>query len=302
MWALRSTVGTPPEVVALDPHAPDQEPRPVLAMAPAEPWPGRVEEVHAQAEDGTALRAWLVVPAEHEGPVPLAVLIHGGPLGSWDAWSWRWQPQLWAARGYAVLLPDPALSVGYGQAMVERGWQEWGGTPYTDVLALTDAALERPDLDSARTAVLGGSYGGYLTNWVIGHTDRFRCAVTHASLWELTGFAATTDDSRAWTDWFGDPVERADFYREWSPATYADAISTPTLVVHGEQDHRVPVGEGLRLFTDLQRRGVGSALLYFPDENHWVLKPGNVRVWYDAVLGWLDRHLLDAEWERPALA
>jgi len=186
--------------------------------------------------------------------------------------------------------------------MIERGWQQWGGAPYDDVLALTDAALTRADLDAGRTAVLGGSYGGYLTNWVIGHTGRFRCAVTHASLWELTGFQGSTDDGWAWRDWFGDPVARADFYREWSPSTYADAISTPTLVIHGERDYRVPVGEGLRLWTDLQSRGVDSRLLYFPDENHWVLKPGNTRVWYDAVLGWLDRHLLAADWSRPALA
>jgi len=299
---LRSRVGTPPEVVSLVPGVADQTPTVLHAAPPAEPLPGRVEEVHATAADGTPLRAWLVLPVAAPGPSPLAVFIHGGPLASWNAWSWRWQPQLLAARGYAVLLPDPALSTGYGQRMIERGWQQWGGAPYDDVLALTDAALTRADLDAGRTAVLGGSYGGYLTNWVIGHTGRFRCAVTHASLWELTGFQGSTDDGWAWRDWFGDPVARADFYREWSPSTYADAISTPTLVIHGERDYRVPVGEGLRLWTDLQSRGVDSRLLYFPDENHWVLKPGNTRVWYDAVLGWLDRHLLAADWSRPALA
>ncbi len=198
--------------------------------------------------------------------------------------------------------PDPALSTGYGQAHIDRGWQEWGGTPYTDVLALTDATIARADVDGARTAVLGGSYGGYLTNWVIGHTDRFRCAVTHASLWELTGFQGTTDDATAWADWFGDPVQREDFYRLWSPRSSAAAVVTPTLVIHGEQDHRVPVGEGLRLFTDLQERGVESALLYFPDENHWIRKPGNVRVWYDAVLRWLDHHLGAGGAVRPELA
>jgi len=303
VYALRSRVAAPPEVVALDPLAGDQEGLRVLhGRAPAEPWPGLAEEVHATAADGTPLRAWLVLPPRSPAPAPLAVLIHGGPLSSWNAWSWRWQPQLLAARGYAVLLPDPALSTGYGQAHIDRGWQEWGGTPYTDVLALTDATIARADVDGARTAVLGGSYGGYLTNWVIGHTDRFRCAVTHASLWELTGFQGTTDDATAWADWFGDPVQREDFYRLWSPRSSAAAVVTPTLVIHGEQDHRVPVGEGLRLFTDLQERGVESALLYFPDENHWIRKPGNVRVWYDAVLRWLDHHLGAGGAVRPELA
>ena len=307
VFALRSTVDSPPEVIALDPTAPGQEPRVLHAERPEQPWAGRLEEVSATAADGTALRAWLVLPAVADAdvaavpPHPLAVFIHGGPLGSWNAWSWRWQPMLFAARGYAVLLPDPALSTGYGQTMIDRGWQEWGGAPYTDVLALTDAALARGGLDPARTAVLGGSYGGYLTNWVIGHTDRFRCAVTHASLWELTGFQGTTDDATAWSDWFGDPVDRADFYRQWSPSSSLDAISTPTLVIHGEQDHRVPVGEGLRLWSDLQRRGVESAFLSFPDENHWVLQPGNIRVWYDAVLGWLDQHVRGVGAARPEL-
>ncbi|MCU1387169.1 MAG: peptidase prolyl oligopeptidase active site domain protein, partial [Ilumatobacteraceae bacterium] len=301
--ALRSTVGTPPEIVAFEATAADQEPRVVHAAAAAEPWPGTAVEVRTVAADGTELRAWLVLPdAPADGAAPpLAVFIHGGPLSSWNAWSWRWQPQLLAARGYAVLLPDPALSTGYGQAMIERGWQEWGGRPYTDVLALTDAALAQHHLDPDRTAVLGGSYGGYLTNWVVGHTDRFKCAVTHAALWDLTQFQGTTDDTVSWTDWWGDPDERAEFYREWSPSTYGERIVTPLLVVHGERDFRVPVGEGIRLWTELSQRGVESAFLYLPDENHWVLKPGNVRVWYDAVIGWLDRFLGDGGSARPDL-
>lgn len=306
LLALRSTVTTPPEVVELDPAESDQEPVVLHTTAPEAPWGTRVDEVEAGAPDGSSLRAWLVLPAasppaEPVEPAPLAVFIHGGPLASWNAWSWRWQPLLLAARGYAVLLPDPALSTGYGTAHIARGWQEWGGAPYDDVLALTDAATARADVDADSTAVLGGSYGGYLTNWVVGHTDRFRCAVTHASLWELTGFQGTTDDATAWSDWFGDPVQREDFYRHWSPHTYADAVTTPMLVIHGEQDHRVPVGEGLRLWSDLQRRGVESALLYFPDENHWVLQPGNTRVWYDAVLGWLEEHLRGGGPARPGL-
>jgi dipeptidyl aminopeptidase/acylaminoacyl peptidase len=185
--------------------------------------------------------------------------------------------------------------------MLERGWQEWGGRPYTDILALTDAALERPDLDAERTAVAGASYGGYMTNWIIGHTDRFRCAVSHAGVWDLISFRPTTDDLIDWELWFGDPGKRPEFYRQWSPSTYAEKITTPTLVTHGERDYRCPVGEGLALYSELQRRGVDSAMLYLPDENHWVLKPGNIRVWYQTVLAWLDHHLLDQPWERPHL-
>ncbi len=299
VYALRSRIATPPEVVALDPE-PGRPARVLYGIESEQPWPGRVEDLTTTARDGTPLRAWLVLP-DGDGPAPLVVAVHGGPLGSWNAWHWRWQPQLFAARGYAVLLPDPALSTGYGQAMIERGWDQWGGAPYDDVLALTDAAVERDDVDGQRTAIAGGSYGGYLTNWVIGHTDRFRAAVTHASLWDLQAFRGVTDDTVSWERWWGDPDRDAEHYRRWSPSTHAGAIRTPTLVVHGEQDYRVPVGEGLALYTELQRRDVPSALLYLPDENHWVVRPGNIRVWYGAVLAWLDHHVLGMPWRRPEL-
>jgi dipeptidyl aminopeptidase/acylaminoacyl peptidase len=302
VYALRSRIDTPPELVVLDDRTVDQEPRVLHAEGFGVDLPGVVEEVTARAADETRLRAWLVVPAETTSaqPAPLAVFIHGGPLGSWNAWQWRWQPMLLAACGYAVLLPDPALSVGYGQAMVDRGWGQWGGVPYDDVLALTDAAASRPDIDADRTAVLGGSYGGYLTNWTIAHTDRFRCAVTHASVWDMTSMRGVTDDGVDWEREFGHPRRDRENYDRWSPATFADAVVTPTLVIHGERDYRVPVGEGIALYTELQRAGVESQLLYFPDENHWILKPGNIAVWYDAVLAWLDRWVLDADPRRPA--
>lgn len=300
LYAVQSAWDVPPRVVALDPSAPEQEPRVVYAAELPEPLPGRLEEVHATAEDGTDLRAWLVVP-ESDGPVPLVVIPHGGPVHSSTGWSWRWQPQLLAARGYAALLPDPALSTGYGMDMIRRGWGQWGGTPYTDVLALTDAALTRPDLDAERTAVAGASYGGYLTNWIIGQTDRFRCAVSHAGIWRLEGFRPTTDHLAFWDQEFGSPHDRPEFYREWSPSTHVRNITTPTLVTHGELDYRCPVGEGISLYGELQRQGVPSAFLYLPDENHWVLKPGNVKVWYQTVLAWLDQYLLDRPFERPEL-
>ena len=119
--------------------------------------------------------------------------IHGGPLGSWNAWTWRWNPWLLVAKGYAVLLPDPALSTGYGQSYIQRGWGGWGRAPYTDLMEITDAAVDRPDIDATRTAAMGGSFGGYMANWVAGQTDRFNAIVTHASLWALDQFGPTTD-------------------------------------------------------------------------------------------------------------
>jgi dipeptidyl aminopeptidase/acylaminoacyl peptidase len=167
------------------------------------------------------------------------------------------------------------------------------------VLAATDAACARPDVDASRTAAMGGSFGGYLANWVAGHTDRFRCIVTHASLWALDQFHGTTDLGLWWEREFGDPYADPARYVDNSPHRFVGNIRTPMLVIHGERDHRVPVGEALRLWTDLVRHGVPAKFLYFPDENHWVLKPQHVRVWYGAVLAWLDHHLLGAEWARP---
>lgn len=302
LYALRSAVDSPPTPVRLDQSTPDQQPVPLPAPGSTEP-PGRLTELSAVAADGTPLRAWLVLPqgASAGAPAPLLLWIHGGPLSSWNGWSWRWNPWLAAARGYAVLLPDPALSTGYGQDFIRRGWGQWGGTPYTDLISMTDAAVVRPDIDAEHTAAMGGSYGGYLANWVGGHTDRFRCLVTHAGLWSLEGFQATTDHPGYWIREWGVPAERPERYAAWSPDQHAARIRTPVLVIHGERDYRVPLAESLRLWWDLQRYGVDSKFLYFPDEHHWVLKPGNAIVWYETVFAWLDTHLRDQPWRRPAL-
>jgi dipeptidyl aminopeptidase/acylaminoacyl peptidase len=303
LFALRSTVGSPPGAVVLSTTAADQEPAPLPTPGLPVEVPGRVSEVHAAAADGTALRGWLVLPPEASAgtPAPLVTIIHGGPLGSWSGWHWRWNPHLLAARGYACLLPDPALSTGYGQAFVARGRGRWGQEPYSDVLALVGAAEARADIDETRTAAMGGSFGGYLANWVAGHTSRFRCVVTHASLWELEQFHGTTDDAGWWDREFGTPEEAAARYRENSPSRHADAIHVPMLVIHGERDYRVPISEALRLWTDLAWRGVEAKFLYFPDENHWILKPQHARVWYETVLAFLDQHVLGKDWSRPTL-
>ena len=325
LFALRSAVDRPPHPVRLE-RGGAHATLPIDAPGPPPRVPGTLEEVTTKALDGTDLRAWLVLPeaggdgsgggrpaagdgsgggrpaAGDGGAAPLALWVHGGPVASWNDWHWRWNPWLLAARGWAVLLPDPALSTGYGRDMVRRGWGQWGGAPYDDVMALTDAAVAHPRVDSGRVAMMGGSYGGYMANWMAGHTDRFAAIVSHASLWSLEQFQATTDSPADWADEWGYPDTNPAHYRQWSPDAYAGAITTPMLIIHGERDYRCPVGESLRLWTDLMRRGVECQFLWFADENHWVLKPGDVTVWYETVFAFIDRHVLGRPWQRPPLA
>lgn len=302
VYALRAAVDVPACPVRLDPSAADQAPATLPAPGAVEV-PGRLTEITATAEDGTPLRSWLVLPtgASAAAPAPLLLWIHGGPLMSWNSWSWRWNPWLMAAKGYAVLLPDPALSNGYGPKMVERGWGAWGVAPYTDLMTVTDAACARDDIDDTRTGAMGGSFGGYMANWVATQTDRFRAIVTHASLWHLEQMFGTTDGADYWQREFGEPLARPERYEANSPHRFVDRIRTPMLVVHGDRDYRVPIGEGLRLWYDLRRNGVPAKFLYYPDENHWVLTPGNAAVWYETVFAFLAEHVLGEKWERPAL-
>ncbi|TXK39486.1 alpha/beta fold hydrolase [Nonomuraea sp. C10] len=267
--------------------------------APRPETPGTLTEVTATADDGVTIRGWLVLPegASAADPAPLLLWIHGGPVASWNDWQWRWQSWIMARHGYAVLMPDPALSTGYGQGMIDRGWGDWGPRTMADLEAIVDAALTRDDLDAGRTAAMGGSFGGYMANWVAGHTDRYRAIVTHASLWHLDQFAGTTDAAMYWQREFG--PAGSERYSDLSPHLALDKITTPMLVIHGDKDYRVPIGEGLRLWWDLRRSGVESKFLYFPDENHWILKPGNVVAWYESVLAFLAHHVLGEEWKRP---
>jgi dipeptidyl aminopeptidase/acylaminoacyl peptidase len=305
VYALQSSIMHPARIVRFDSRTADQSavelPKGIGEGGIAAR--GTVKRLTAKAADGAAISGWLVLPpdASPQKPAPLVVFVHGGPLGAWAGWHWRWNPHLLTERGYAVLMPDPAISLGYGQNMVQRGWGQWGEAPYTDIMAATDAALARPELDSTRTALMGGSYGGYMANWVAGKTDRFRCIVTHASLWDLRPFHGTTDTGAEWEQEMGDPYLQPELYDRQSPAVNVAAIKTPMLVIHGEQDFRVPVSEALKLWTDLQRHGVRGRFLYFPDENHWILKPQNSRLWYETVVNFLDEHVLDKEWVRPVL-
>ena len=303
LYALRSAIDSPPAPVRIplgsEPGQPERMPSPGGEVS----LPGTMTEVATTVADGTRIRSWLVLPegASADKPAPLLLWVHGGPMASWNSWSWRWNPWLIAARGYAVLLPDPALSTGYGHHMIVRGWDHWGGNPYTDVMAITDAVLERPDIDAGQTAMMGGSYGGYMANWIAGHTDRFNAIVSHAGLWALDQMFGTTDGPPYWRRHFGDPLSQPERYLASSPHLHADKIVTPMLIIHGDKDYRVPVGEALRLWWDLVFRSVQARFLYFPDENHWVLKPGDVQVWYETVLAFLGEHVLGQTWQRPEL-
>jgi dipeptidyl aminopeptidase/acylaminoacyl peptidase len=303
LYALRSAVDEPPAPVRIDVTAPDREPERLASPGPPLDLPGRLEEIETTADDGTPIRAWLVLPrsATEAEPAPLLLWAHGGPVMSWNAWSWRWNPWLMAARGYAVLLPDPALSTGYGHAFIARGHGRWGGPPYEDLMAITDAAVARPDLDGARTAMMGGSFGGYMANWIAGHTDRFAAIVSHAGVWFLDQMLGTTDLPSYWRRMFGDPITQPERYLANSPHRSVGQIGTPMLVIHGDKDYRVPVSEALRLWWDVQGRVPGTRFLYFPDENHWILKPGHVTVWYETVLAFLAEHVLGEQWARPGL-
>jgi dipeptidyl aminopeptidase/acylaminoacyl peptidase len=302
LYALRSAVDSPPTPVRIDltnAAAPAALDSPGVPLAV----PGRLTEVEAAADDGQPIRGWLVLPetASADHPVPVLLWVHGGPMSSWNAWSWRWNPWLMAARGYAVLLPDPALSTGYGQEFIARGYHDWGTRPFADIMAVTEPVLARADIDADRVGMMGGSYGGYMANWMAGHTDRFKAIVSHAGLWVLDQMFGTTDHPMFWRPQFGDPLTQPEMYEANSPHRHIEQIRTPMLVIHGNKDYRVPVSEALRLWWDLSRYGVQAKFLYFPDENHWILTPGNARIWYETVFAFLAEHVLGEEWQRPAL-
>ncbi|AFM18183.1 dipeptidyl aminopeptidase/acylaminoacyl peptidase [Mycolicibacterium chubuense NBB4] len=300
LFALRSSYRRPPHPVRIEPDGSVTE----LPAVPAPELPGTLTEMTAAADDGQPVRSWLALP-HGEAPAPLVLWVHGGPLGSWNSWHWRWNPWVMVARGYAVLLPDPALSTGYGQDFIQRGWGAWGSAPYTDLIAATDAACAHPRVDESRIAAMGGSFGGYMVNWIAGHTDRFAAIVTHASLWALDQFGPTTDGAYWWAREMTPEMASAN-----SPHRFVSKIRTPMLVIHGDKDYRVPIGEALRLWYELLSSSALPAgddgttdhrFLFFPSENHWVLSPQHAKLWYQVVLAFLGRHVLGEDIEVPEL-
>ena len=233
---------------------------------------------------------------------PVKFLIHGGPEGAWgDDWSYRWNAELFASptaatpSGYVVIMINFHGSTGYGQKFIDAINGDWGGAPYEDLMKGLDYAEEHyPFIDKNRECALGASYGGYMINWILGHTGRFKCLVSHDGMFNAESAWGTTEE--LWfNDWEfkGTPYDNRELYRKWSPHEYAKNFKTPTLVIHGQKDYRLDVSQGFDLFTTLQMEGVPSKMLYFPDEGHWVLKPQNSRLWYKTVNDWVDEWIGD---------
>ena len=296
---IRSTLLDAPECFVVQP-VPDAAPQALARLsgfAGAHDWAG-VESFSVPSTDGASIHSFLVKPktaAQQAERLPLLFWIHGGPIGmDQDGWHWRWNPLLMVAQGYAVALPNPRGSTGFGQEFVQGVWGNvWGEQCYRDLMAVADALAARPDIDAARTMAMGGSFGGYMTNWIGSQTGRFKCLVTHASIATMAQFTGTTDHPAWWYLEMGGENPYADMERfdRYAPIRHVKNWRTPVLIIHGERDYRCPINEGLNLFEALQYHGVDSELLMFPDENHWILKPRNVVAWYQAVLEFIGRHL-----------
>ena len=246
---------------------------------------------------GTPVQSWLLTPPGFDAAkkYPVVFLIHGGPQGAWeDSWHYRWNPTLWAAQGWVVVLPNPRGSTGFGQTFVDEISGDWCGKVMEDLFAVFDDVAKRPFVDPKRMGIAGASYGGYAVNWILTRTDRFAAAFTHDGNFNLDTMAYATEE--LWfTDWdLGGVPWGAKFKAHsarCSPHNYAEKIVTPTFVVSNELDYRVPFDQGFQLFTLLRRRGVPSEALVFPDEGHFVLKPWNSRLWHDSAFGWMKKYL-----------
>ena len=246
---------------------------------------------------GAKVQYWLLTPPNFDSSkkYPVVFLLHGGPQGDWpDGWSNRWNPALWAAQGWIVAAPNPRGSTGFGQKFVDDISQDWCGKVMGDFNAVFDAVAKSPSVDANRMGVAGASYGGYAVDWLIGHTNRFKAAVSHDGVFNLESMSLTTEE--LWfTDWeFGgapwSKTARANFAR-CSPHLSADKIRTPTLVITNQQDFRVPVDQGLQLFTALRRNGVPSEGLVFENEGHWVLNALDSKRWHETVFSWMNKYL-----------
>ena len=245
--------------------------------------------------EGTRVQGFLLKPPffSTHNKYPLIFLVHGGPQGQWgDDFHYRWNAQMFASRGYVVVMINPRGSTGYGQKFTDEISKDWGGKVYVDLMNGLDEVLKAYSfIDSSRMAAAGASYGGYMMNWILGHTDRFKCIVSHDGVFNPASAYGTTEEL-----WFnewefgGTPYKNPELYKKWSPLEYAKNFKTPTLVIHSQQDFRLDVSEGFQLFTALQRQGVKSKMLYFPDEFHFVAKPQNSELWYKTVLDWIDEN------------
>ena len=253
------------------------------------------EEFWFEGAAGTKVHGFIVKPAGFNPAkkYPVVLLVHGGPQGQWgDQFHYRWSAQMFVSRGFVAILINPRGSTGYGQHFTDEISGDWGGKPYEDLMKGVDYVLKAyPFLDGSRMAAAGASYGGYMINWIEGHTTRFRCLVSHDGTFNMKSMYGTTEEL-----WFpewefrGTPYQNPELYEQWSPSRFAANFKTPMLVIHGQLDYRLDVSEGFQLFTALQRQGIKSKMLYFPDEGHFVMKPANAELWYKTVLDWIEEN------------
>jgi len=252
-----------------------------------------LEEFWVNGADGARVHSFLIRPPNFTPgrKYPVLMLIHGGPQGFWGhAWTYRWNAQVFAAAGYVVVMPNPRGSTGYGQKFVDEINNDWGGRAFDDIMAVADHIVtDVPFADASKMTAAGGSYGGYMIDWILGHTQRFKALISHDGVYNLTSeFGATEELWFPMWEYGGTPWDKPENYAKWSPNNYVQEFHTPTLAIHGEQDFRVPLNQGLELFTALQMQKVPSKLLLFPDEGHWVLKPQNSILWYKTFIDWMD--------------
>ena len=252
------------------------------------------EDFTVTGAENTPIHSFIVKPAGFTPTrkYPVLMLIHGGPQGEWgESWTYRWNAQIFAGAGYVVVMPNPRGSIGYGQKFTDDINKDWGGKPYEDLMAVTDYVAKLPYVDADSMAAAGGSYGGYMVNWILGHTDRFKALVSHAGVFDLRAKSESTEEL-----WFpvwefgGMPWENPEIYEKWSPSKFTAQFKTPTLVIHGELDYRIAYSQGLQLFTALQMHKIPSQLLVYPDEGHWILKPQNSQLWYKTFIEWIDTY------------
>jgi dipeptidyl aminopeptidase/acylaminoacyl peptidase len=256
------------------------------------------EKFWFEGAEGTKVEAMLLKPPQFTTgkKYPMLVLLHGGPQTMWsDAWGYRWNAEVFSAAGYVTLMINRRGSTGYGQKFTDEITNDWGGRAYGDVMKGIDAAIAKyPVIDKTKLAAAGGSYGGYMTDWLATHTDRFKAIVSHAGVYDKTSMYATEELWFEEHDMQGTPWGASENYKKWSPSTYAVELGkykTPTLVVCGEKDYRVPYTQSLEFFSALQRQGVPSKIMIFPDEGHWVLKPQNAQIWYKTFLDWVGTYV-----------
>jgi dipeptidyl aminopeptidase/acylaminoacyl peptidase len=296
LGCLRSKLTQPAEVMLVDPAK--KKSRDVSqsnAAMLADLDLAKPEDVRVKGAGGTPMQMWIIKPPGFDASKkwPLAFLVHGGPQGAWDdAWSNRWNAELWAAQGYVIALPNPRGSTGFGQSYVDAISGDWGGKCFEDLMAGLAYLEQLPYIDTARMAAAGASFGGYMMNWFEGHTTKFKTLIAHCGVYNFDSMYSTTDE--LWFDEWehdGPPWGRRDAYEKHSPHRFAENFKTPMLIIHNDLDFRVPVSEGYQLFTTLQRLGVPAKMINFPDEGHWVQKPANSAFWHREVFAWLNKYV-----------